>query len=571
MMAAGNDSLGGIMHERPAAPSPAAPSPAPLARDGRTLAVLLDTLAHDTRALATVALATVALTTVALAPRAAALTPPLILAIGGESANGFDPIQGWGRYGNPLFHATLLAFDPDLKVIGDLATDWTLSEDRLTWTLTLRDDARFSDGVPLTADDVVFTFHAARDAGGVADLSAVREARALGTHAVAIDLHEPRITFTADLIGLGIVPRHAYGPGYARNPIGAGPYVLIEWREGEQLIVAPNPYWHGGATPFPRITFVFGDEAVGSALARSGAAHLIAIPPVDAQRPPAGMRLLSVATVDNRGVMFPIEPEGGVTADGRPIGNAVTSDRAIRVAINELLDRDALVALAVDGRGTPAFGPADGLPWDEPAARLLGGDVEAARRTLDAAGWQIGRNGIRNRNGLEARFALIYPANDPVRQALALGVARQAAAVGIAIEPLARGWADIERSMHANAVLFGWGAHDPSEMYALHHGDAAGVGWFNPGYYRNPIVDAHLNAAQRAESFAASLPHWRAAQFDGETGFGARGDAAWAWLVNVAHDYWVADCLDLGPSQIHPHGHGFPITHAMPRWQWTCD
>jgi peptide/nickel transport system substrate-binding protein len=510
--------------------------------------------------------------TLALVPAAGAQqAPALVLAIGGESDTGFDPIIGWGRYGNPLFQAPLLKFDAELNLVGDLATEWSLSEDRLTWTLTLRDDARFSDGVPLTAEDVAFTFNTARDASGLADLKVLREARALSPTLVELELLEPRITFTANLVGLGIVPQHAYGPSYARNPLGAGPYVLVEWREGEQLVVEPNPYWHGGATPFPRITFVFGDEAVGLTLGRTGVAHIVAVPPSEALRVPNGMGALPVASVDNRGVMFPMLGAGGRTADGKPIGNDVTADLAIRRALNELLDREALVELALGGRGAPAYGPADGLPWDNAAARITGGDREAAIATLEAAGWTLGRAGVRVKEGLEARFTLIYPASDSTRQALALGVAEQARSIGIAIEPLGRGWSDIEQQMHANAVLFGWGAHDPSEMYSLYHGSNAGLEYFNSGYYRNPIVDAHLDAAQQAASFEASLVHWQAAQFDGVSGFGARGDAAWAWLVNLDHNYWVSDCLELGPMQIHPHGHGFPITHGLPDWHWVCD
>jgi len=100
----------------------------------------------------------------------------------------------------------------------------------------------------------------------------LREARAISAHVVELELLEPRITFTTNLVGLGIVPAHAYGPGYARNPLGAGPFVLLEWREGEQLVVEPNPHWHGGAIPFPRITFLFGEAAVGLTLGRTGSA-----------------------------------------------------------------------------------------------------------------------------------------------------------------------------------------------------------------------------------------------------------------------------------------------------------
>ena len=495
----------------------------------------------------------------------------LVLAVGGEPDGGFDPIMGWGRYGNPLFQATLLRLDPSLELVGDLATAWRLSENRRVWTVEIRPDARFSDGTPLTAADVAFTYNAARDAGGRADFSALREARVVDSHTVALELRAPNSAFLHQMAALGVVPADRYGPGYGRDPLGAGPFRMVEWREGEQLVVAPNPYWHGGEIAFDRVSFVFGSEQTGLALARTGAAQIVAVPPAQAGTPPAGMRTVAVETVDNRGLMFPMIPdEGRTTAEGAPIGNDVTADRAIRVAVNQALDRDALAALALDGRGRPAWGPADGLPWDNPEARLAQTGADAARATLEAAGWtDEDGDGVREKDGLRAAFRIVYPASDSTRQALALGAAAQLRAVGIAAEPAGESWDRIARLKHSEVVVFGWGAHDPTEILNLHHGDKAGVAWWNAGFYDNPAVNAHFDAALAAESVAAALPHWRAAQWDGETGFGPRGDAAWAWMVNLEHAYWVDDRLDLGPLQIHPHGHGFPITHSLPTWRWT--
>ena len=509
---------------------------------------------------------------ISMAPPAVAEQRTLLLAIGGEPDTGFDPIIGWGRYGNPLFQATLLRRNGDLALEGDLATFWELSDDQLVWRVTLRDDARFSDGTPLTAEDVAFTFNTARDAGGLADLSELEEARVVADNEVEIQLLEPRITFVSHLVSLGIVPAASYGEDYSRAPIGAGPFKMIEWREGEQLVVEPNPFWHGGDIPFERISFVFGSEETNLSLASTGAAHLVAVPSSQADFAPGGMKTLHVETVDNRGLMFPMVPnEGETTEDGHPIGNTVTADLAIRQAVNMALDRDALVALALSDHGRPAFGPVDGLPWDNPEAHLPGNDPEAAIALLAEAGWQdADGDGILEKGDLVAAFSIVYPASDSTRQALALGAAQQLQAIGIDAQPSGRSWDEIQAMMHSNVVVFGWGAHDPLEVYNLYHSSNAGQGWINTGFYSNPVVDGHLNDAENAESFEASLAGWRKAQWDGATGFGGRGDAAWAWMVNLEHSYWVSDCLDTGEKQVHPHGHGFPITWNLQDWRWTC-
>ena len=180
----------------------------------------------------------------------------LVLAVGGEPEQGFDPLLGWGQYGSPLFQSTLLSRGNDLSPQPELATEWALSEDRLTWTLTLRPDARFADGTPLTAKDVAYTFNTAAQAGGRADLSALDKATAVDDHTVTLQLRFPRITFINQLTTLGIVPHagreNGYSEAYGRAPLGSGPYQLVEWQEDEQLIVARNPHFYGPRPAFER-------------------------------------------------------------------------------------------------------------------------------------------------------------------------------------------------------------------------------------------------------------------------------------------------------------------------------
>lgn len=495
----------------------------------------------------------------------------LVLAIGGEPDTGYDPLLGWGRYGHPLFQSTLLARDAALASVPDLATATTLSEDRLSWTIAIRPDAKFSDGTPLTARDVAFTFSQAARAGGALDLTVMESATASDDSTVVIRLKKPWITFTENFYSLGIVPEATYGKGYARQPVGSGPYELVSWTEGEQLIVKANPNYYGKAPAFERITFLFTGEDTSMAAAGAGQVDMVSVPAALADSVPSGFKSVVARTVDNRGLTFPMLPDTGKTnAEGERLGNAVTSDRAIRQAINLGIDRELLVEVALHGHGTPAHGPADGLPWSNPDAAVPY-DLAAAKALLDAAGWAPGGDGIRARDGIRAAFPINYPASDSTRQALAVTLAELLLPLGIEATPQGITWEAIERVMHSEPVLFGWGSHSPLEIFSLYESGWGGVEYYNAGYFANETVDRHLAEAQAAPSLEASYPAWQKAEWDGTTGFGPKGEAGWAWLANLDHVYFVRECLDVGATQIEPHGHGWPITASIQNWTWTCD
>lgn len=493
----------------------------------------------------------------------------LVLAIGGEPEEGFDPTLGWGEYGSPLFQSTLLRRDADLEIVNDLATDVSVSDDGLVWTVSLRDDVRFHDGQPLTAEDVAYTFTTAATSGGVIDLTDLAEARVIDDLTVELELVRPRSTFVHRLATLGIVPAHAHGDDYGRSPIGSGPFTFERWDEGQQLVATRYDDYHGQPAAFERIVLLFTDADTTLAAARSGDVHLASVPQTLAGDEIAGMRLVRVPSVDNRGVMFPYQPDTGATTDdGRPIGNDVTSDLAIRQALNVAVDRQALVAGVLEGFGSPAYGPVDGLPWFEPASIIDDGDLDAAASILEAAGWT---GQPRARDGVEARFTLLYPGTDPVRQALALAFRDMVAPLGVIVEVDGVGWDVIGQRRHTDAVMFGWGSHDPTEMYNLHHSSMAGAGSLNAGFFIDDQVDTYLDLAMGATSPEEANVWWRAAQLDEDGhGFTAPSLAAWAWLVNLDHTYYADECLDLGDLQVEPHGHGWPITAGILGWRWTC-
>ena len=111
-----------------------------------------------------------------------------------EPAAGFDPAFGWGageHVHEPLLQSTLTVTNPDLTIGYDLATGYTVSGDGLTWTVTIRDDAVFTDGEPLTAQDVAFTYNTVKASSSVSDFTMLDRAEAADDTTVVFHMSRP--------------------------------------------------------------------------------------------------------------------------------------------------------------------------------------------------------------------------------------------------------------------------------------------------------------------------------------------------------------------------------------------
>lgn len=492
----------------------------------------------------------------------------LTLAIGGEPEEGFDPTTGWGHYGSPLFQSTLVTFDKDFKVQNDLATSYNVSDNGKLWTIRIRDDVKFSDGEPLTAKDVAFTFETAKNSGSVVDLTNLEKVEEIDKSTITFTLREPNSTFLYSLATMGIVPEHAYDDSYRTHPIGSGPFELVQWNKGQQLIVQANPLYYGDKPYFKKLTFLFLSEDAAFAAAKSGQADIVSVTPSFAKQEVPNMSLVQLDSVDNRGIVLPYVPSGEKTADGDPIGNDVTADKAIRKALNIAINRQDLVDGVVEGFGTKAFTVADHLPWWNSETVIEDGNLEEAKKLLDAAGWKENKDGIRVKDGMEAALTLYYPADDQIRQSLSLAFSDAMKPLGIDITTKGENWNELVHVMYSNPVMMGWGSNSPLEMYNIYSSTTKGQDFYNTNYYSNPKVDEYMEKAMNSQDPNEANEYWKKAQWDGSTGFSAKGDTPWVWLLNMKHLYFVRDDLEIGPQKIQPHGHGWPMTDYISQWHW---
>ena len=492
----------------------------------------------------------------------------VIVAMGNSSEPeaGFDPAYGWGageHVHEPLIQSTLTVTTKDLEIAYDLATDVQVSGDGMTWIVKIRDDVKFTDGEPLTAEDVAFTYNTVKEISSVNDFTMLKEAVAVDDTTVEFHMEKEYSIWPYTMAIVGIVPEHAYGPDYGSNPIGSGRYIMKQWDKGQQIIFEANPDYYGEEVKMKKVTIVFMAEDAAFAAAKAGQVDLAYTAATYSEQTIAGYELLAFASVDNRGFNLPAVPAGN-NEDGVAIGNDFTSDPAVRKAINIGIDREQMIENVMYGYGTPAYSVCDGMPWYNEESEVAY-DFDGAVALLEEAGWMESADGIREKDGVRAEFTLMYPASDSVRQAMAADTANQLKALGIEVTMEGVGWDVAYDKALSQPLMWGWGAHTPMELYNIYH--TVGVSAeYSP--YANEIVDRYMDEALAADTLEESYELWKKAQWDGTTGVTQEGDIPWVWLANIDHLYWSKENLNVAEQKIHPHGHGWSIVNNVDQWTW---
>lgn len=472
-----------------------------------------------------------------------------------------DPVKGAMSYGYSFTNSALATVGPDSGYVGDVADSWTISDDALVYTFKLKSGLKFSDGSDLTAEDVVFTYETVKEHQAEnenVDLTRLASAKAVDGLTVEFTLAQAFSPFLDTTALLGIVPSDAYdSAAFDQAPIGSGPWVVVQHDPNQQIIVEPNPYYYEGAPSIPRVTLVSMDNETALAAAQSGQLDVVMVSPDYAQETVDGMELFALETMDIRNVSLPVTPEHEV--NGEIVGNNVTSDPAVRKALNIGIDRETIIQNAFNGIGKPAQSFTANLVWAD-AIPVSDGRKDEAMGILEAAGWvDSDGDGVREKGGVPCAFD-VYAAED--RYVLAAALGEDAKTLGVEITPHASGWDEIGENRATGGVVWGWGQYSPTVLYNLFDSAEAFGGFSNVVGYSNPAVDALIAEAYGATTQAAAASAWKEAQKL------ANADVPYLYIVNIEHCYFVSDRLDISPgTQIpHPHGHGSPIICNMKDW-----
>lgn len=370
---------------------------------------------------------------------------------------------------------TRAAEDGTLKP--DLAARWNISPNGLMYTFTLRADVYWHDGVPVTADDVLYTVRAIQDPATKAspDLAAFwRTVAVTATDeaTVRFQLTQPYAPFL-DYTTIAILPAHllrdvpsaelAANP-FNRRPIGTGPFSITELT-ASQIVLDANPRYHGMRPYLTRVIFRFYSDydAVFAAYISGEIEGIARVVPAYLPR----LRTLNRLEQYNARL-------AGYSLIYLNLSKPAFQDKVVRQALLFAIDRSRLISDTLQGQGILASGPIVPGTWAfDNTIPQYPFDPEKAKSILDAAGWKDAGDGIRKKSADLLSFTLTTT-DDPTRVTMANEIVQAWQAIGVKATvqtvPAATLAQNVLRPRQFDAVLYEWRtlSNDPDQYENWH-------------------------------------------------------------------------------------------------------
>ncbi len=403
---------------------------------------------------------------------------------------------------------SLVTYDAEGTVKPYVATDWTVSEDGLTYTFNLRDDVKYHNGKPVTAHDFAFEYLRALDPATAspstgASLASVETITALDDYTLEFKLSTPNFPFLFSISDPGYMypinqeDFEAMGEdAFGRAPIGCGPYKFVEWQTGSKVVVERNPDFNWGPEGvwentgpwyIEQIEFrVIPELATITAGLEAGEIHLASITQNDKDY------LSTLDVVKIEGALQPgLRPYVAINTSHAPF-----DDVNVRKAFNLALDREAAVQVLVKGDAVVQYGPLSPAQigyWDGVEQLGYGYDLEQAAALMEESGYVKDADGYWGKDGQRISLTLYtLPIETWVRAAelvqqqykqfgLELTIAQEEQ--GVVIPLVLGGEYDI--------TMFGMTSPEADILWMMFH--SSQVGGFNYAFVEEPDLDVILD------------------------------------------------------------------------------
>ena len=422
---------------------------------------------------------------------------------------------------NPLFTASTEARDITERIFlklleerGDflhfkprLAREWKFSKDGLALTFHLRDDVRWSDGVPVTAQDVRFTWELQSDTlvawPGVRIKEHVRDVEVIDAHTVVFHFTQRYPYQLMDANDGVILPRHllesvpreeiATHP-FGREPVGNGPYRILRWVSGRYIELGANEDYYEGPPVVNRVVYRFVPDMVTLVMQlKKGEIDVLESVPHDEAR----------QFKDHPSIRLYIYPSRRMNYIAWNLENELFDNREIREALTMAINRKEIIETIWGGYATECKSPVHPILWAyNDKIRVI--EYEAGpgqvHRKMRIRGWRD-RDGdgiLENRDGKRFEFELLVN-NNQVRVDIATIVQAHLKRVGVKAEIRVLEFNTyIERILGKDfdAAFIGWKSSTKVDLTSLWHSSAIPPNGYNVTSYRNSRVDNWIDKAK---------------------------------------------------------------------------
>ena len=405
----------------------------------------------------------------------------------------------------------LYSADKNLNVVPDLADGMPqVSSDGTVWTVKLKSGARWSDGSPITSNDVVTTVKIQSDPNldtdGGFDWSSLDKVESVDTLTVKFTLKKPFAPFLANNLVGWIAPAEVYGkidpakqrtdPVSQKPTVTGGPYKFDRWVPGQEIDYVANDTYFAGRPHFDKVVggvitdatastsaIINGDIQWTPTVAEAGAGAV--------QRVQAASNLINHSFADLQYIDVRMNERAG-----HPF-----SDVLVRRAFAYALDKDSIVQAAKGNTGVPLWGDITPASWayDANAQVKYKQDVNKAKALMQQAGWTIGSGGIATKNGKKFSYKLRVRAGKPDRLKAVQIISDQVKAIGMDLQPEQVDFKVFYKPLFDgtyDVAIAGFSLTlDPDEYTALHSSQLQpehkqGQNWTG---YSNPQLDALID------------------------------------------------------------------------------
>lgn len=405
----------------------------------------------------------------------------------------------------------LVKYDPQLRLVGDLADHWEILDGGLAIVFHLRRHVRWHDGSPFTAADVRFTYEALMDPAVPtpyrSDFERVKTLDILDPWTIKVTYQEPHAPALASW-GMAMMPKHLLAghdlrtTPWARQPVGTGPFRFVRWVTADRIELAANPDYFEHPPHLKGWFYrIIPDQGTIFLELRTEGVDLAGLTPLQYRRQ------LDGPVLRERYRTFRL-PSWGYTYLGYNLALPMFRDVRVRQAINLAINKEAIIQGALMGLGRVATGPFLPESWAyDPALASAPYHPSRATALLAEAGWaDHDGDGWLDRDGQPFRFTILTNQGNLPRELTAQIVQQQLRAVGIDVQIRIIEWSSFVTQFlmtrRFEAVLLGWGLSPEPDPYDIWHSSKTGEGEFNVVGYSNPVVDRLLEAGRRTFDLA---------------------------------------------------------------------